>query len=371
MWTAPTLDNVMTDASEHRRAVPSGRFNRDRLRMAREISSLSQAQLADGIVTAASISQYERGGATPSPRTLRQLAERLGVGVEFLALTDSEADTPAYFRSLRSAPSSELKLARHMVQLVHQITLELETDVKLPPLDLPRNRLDADASEDAPEEAAERVRRDWGLPPAPIDHIVRLLERHGIVVARLDRGHEKIDAFSVAFSDRPVVMMSAAKGKKDRSRYDIAHELGHLVMHQPGQRATKTAETQAQRFAAAFLLPAACVRHQLPAFPDWDRLIALKRQWQVSIASLLYRAKTLGVMDDDVYVGAMKVLSARGWRRHEPADLGEPEAPAMLNKAMEVAGVDERRLAVRTAMPLDLLRRILDLAADDRPRIVL
>lgn len=361
----------MADATKHRRAVPSGRFNPDRLRMAREISSLSQAELADGIVTPAAVSQYERGGTTPSARTLKRLAARLGVGVEFFTVTDAETDTPAYFRSLRSAPASELKLARHMVQLVHLIAWELEADVKLPPLDLPRHTVGGDAAKEAPEKAAERIRRDWGLPPGPVDHVVRLLERHGIVVARLDRGHEKIDAFSVPFSDRPVVMMSAAKGKKDRSRYDVAHELGHLVMHQPGQRATRSAETQAQRFAAAFLLPAASIRRQLPAVADWDRLIALKRQWQVSIASLLYRAKTLEVMDDDVYVGAMKALSARGWRRHEPGDLGEPEAPTMLNRAMEVAGADERQLAARTAMPLDLLRRILDLAGDDRPRIVL
>jgi hypothetical protein len=76
-------------------------------------------------------------------------------------------------------------------------------------------------------------------------------------------------------------------------------------------------------------------------------------------------------MEPDVYVGAMKALSARGWRRHEPADLGDPELPATLNKAMQVAGVDERELAVHTAMPLDRLRQMLDLAADSRPRVVL
>ncbi|MEW6470822.1 MAG: ImmA/IrrE family metallo-endopeptidase [Actinomycetota bacterium] len=201
--------------------------------------------------------------------------------------------------------------------------------------------------------------------------MVRLLERHGIVVARLASGHEKIDAFSVPFEDRPVVMMSAAKGKKDRSRYDVAHELGHLVMHEPGERATKRAEDQAQQLAAEFLMPAEAIRRELPTEPNWDQLIALKRRWHVSMAALLYRARTLHVMEPDIYLQAMKALSARGWRRHEPADLGTPESPLLLRKAMDVAELDEDELADRTAIPRRLLRQILDLAGDSRPRVVI
>jgi len=342
----------------------------ERLRLARELKLMSQADLADGIVTPAAVSQYERGAAIPSRKVLAEFAARLDVGVGFFAVEERGFDTPAYFRSLRSAPAPELKRARHNVQLVHQVALELEEQVRLPAVDVPRVAVDERADDDAPEAAADAVRRDWRTPTGPVDNVVRVLERHGVIVARLASGHEQIDAFSVPFSDRPVVMMSAAKGKKDRSRFDVSHELGHLVMHQPGQRSTKAAESQAQRFAAAFLMPADEIRQQLPAAADWDQLITLKRRWQVSLASLLYRAKTLGAMRPDVYVQAMKVLSGRGWRRHEPADLGEPESPVLLIKAMSVAEVDERELARRTAMPLGLLRDILDLAADDRPEVI-
>lgn len=361
----------MTEAT-HEPAHLGKSFLGERLRMARELKPMSQAALAAGIVSPAAVSQYERGVAVPSRQVLRKFADRLKVDVDFLLVGDDTGfDVPAYFRSLRSAPAAELKRARHNVQLVHQVARELEEEVRLPPLNVPRLPVASNDADDAPEEVAEEVRKGWGLRLGPVDNVVRWLERKGIVVARLASGHEKIDAFSVPFDDRPVVMMSAAKGKRDRSRFDVSHELGHLVMHDPGQRATKAAETQAQRFAAAFLMPRDEIYPQLPSTPDWELLVQLKRYWQVSIASLLYRAKTLEKMSPQVYVQAMKALSARGWRRHEPADLGDPESPVLLNRALDVAGMTAAELAARTAMPLPLLRDILDLASDDRPEVVL
>lgn len=370
---SPGHDEIGAMSEAKQEATHLGKsFLGERLRMARELKPMSQAALAAGIVSPAAVSQYERGAAVPNRQILRQFADRLKVDVDFFLVgEDTGFDVPAYFRSLRSAPAAELKRARHNVQLVHQVARELEEEVRLPPLDVPRLPIGTSDPDEAPEEAAEEVRRGWALPPGPVDNVVRVLERRGIVVARLASGHEKIDAFSVPFEDRPVVMMSAAKGKRDRSRFDVSHELGHLVMHDPGQRATKSAESQAQRFAAAFLMPRDEIYGQLPSTPDWELLIQLKRYWQVSIASLLYRAKTLGKMRPDVYVQAMKALSARGWRRHEPADLGDPESPVLLNRAIDVAGMSPAELAGRTAMPLPLLRDILDLAADDRPEVVL
>lgn len=65
----------------------------------------------------------------------------------------------------------------------------------------------------------------------------------------------------------------------------------------------------------------------------------------------------------------MKSLSARGWRRNEPGDLGEPEAPILLKKAMEVAGLAEHDLAQRTGYPIRLVRDVLDTLVDSRPLV--
>jgi Zn-dependent peptidase ImmA (M78 family) len=92
----------------------------------------------------------------------------------------------------------------------------------------------------------------------------------------------------------------------------------------------KEVEAQAHQFAAAFLLPADEIGSQLPATVDWPRLFELKRYWQVSLAALLMRARTLKRMDQATYLRAIKTASARGWRRVEPVPLGKPEQPTTL-----------------------------------------
>jgi Zn-dependent peptidase ImmA (M78 family) len=132
--------------------------------------------------------------------------------------------------------------------------LELEKFVALPERDLARAQ--QPVVDDTPREDIEAlaydVRRRWKIPPGPIGDVVRTLERHGIVTARFHVGLDDVDAFCVAFLDRPVIALGTDKGLRDRSRFDATHELGHLVMHHPDQIGSKVIETQAHQFAAAF-----------------------------------------------------------------------------------------------------------------------
>jgi len=161
------------------------------------------------------------------------------------------------------------------------------------------------------EDLAQRVRRRWGIPAGPIPNIVGLLESHGIVVLRLPLDTADVDAFSLPFHDRPVVVLATDKNDRARSRFDGAHELGHLVMHGEHVWGLKQVESQAHAFAAAFLMPDRDIRDELPSYADWPTLFDLKRRWQVSLAALLLRAKNLGRMTDASYLTAVKALSAR------------------------------------------------------------
>jgi Zn-dependent peptidase ImmA (M78 family) len=153
------------------------------------------------------------------------------------------------------------------------------------------------------------------------------LEEHGVVVIRLPLSTASVDAFSLPFADNPVVVLGADKDDRARSRFDGAHELGHLVLHGEQIWGLKEVEDQARMFAAAFLMPADEIRDQLPTAVDWARLFELKRKWQVSLAALLRRARDLGRMTPATYLTAVKAASARGWRRVEPVPLGSPERP--------------------------------------------
>jgi Zn-dependent peptidase ImmA (M78 family)/transcriptional regulator with XRE-family HTH domain len=355
-------------------------FDRTRLRIARELRGLSQVQLARevGSVKPASLSQFENGHSRPSAATLRRLAVALRVPIAFFA---APARPPrvdgidGFFRSLRSTPPRDRQQALAFVELARELAFQLERFVALPELKLPiaPEAVTETSSREEIEAIATDVRAQWGIPKGPIDNVVRMLERHGIVVTRLQIGLHTIDAFSVPFPDRPVIVLGADKGLRDRSRFDAAHEFGHLVMHPVDQAGSKIIETQAHQFAAAFLMPENEIKSQLPAHADWAQLLKLKATWHVSIAALLMRAKTLKVMDERTYIQALKTMSMRGWRKQEPGDLGPPEKPVLLRRAVDVAAATGVKLTdlVRCAgLPEHDIRELLE-DDDRRPRVEL
>lgn len=348
-------------------------FVGDRLRVARELRRLTQTELAQRMgaadaasaVSAAAVSQYESGRAVPTPRTIAALVSVLDIEPRFLtkAAADTEEDLPGFFRSVRTTPVKERRRARNLAQLVHRLAVVASRHVELVSPAIPAVPcdpfVDPEDRRAQAEAAAAAVRHAWLIRPGPIQEVVGTIERHGVICARMLFDEERVDAFSVPFRDYPVAVLAADKDKWDRSRFDAAHELGHIVMHRESA-GVPDAERQANEFAAAFLMPAQDIRHELPARADWHQLLSLKDLWGTSLASLLYRARTLGVMPERTYVGATKVMAARGWRRHEP--LNRPvESPQLLRDAIARAaenGVTPADLREEAVIPPDLFDEV-------------
>ena len=351
-----------------------------RIRVARELLGLTQRGLAEamaGSVTAAAVSQFEKEDAKPSAVTLVGLAVATGMPVEFFAhdpVIGDVGQAGGFFRSLRSTTVRDRRRHRALAEMVRLVTVALERHVRLPDLDVPRLAVAPDADRETVEEAAAAVRAAWALGDGPVNHAVRSVERHGVVVSRVTIDAKDVDAFSVPFADRPVVVLGADKDRADRSRWDCCHELGHLVMHLPDPRRSQYLEDQANWFAAEFLLPATSVRDLLPSSADWKQLADLKVTWGVSMTALLQRAKTLGVLHESAYVQALKTMSTRGWNRREPVRLAAIESPALLGRAMEAAervGVTVESLSAETGVPRPLLELIIGAGVDPKPSVAI
>ena len=133
----------------------------------------------------------------------------------------------------------------------------------------------------------------------------------GAVVAFFKDASTEVDALSIT-SRRPVIVRNDAKASPFRMRFDIAHELGHLVLHEGHVTGDRKTESEANRFASAFLLPRSTF---VKVFPkrgtriDWAGIRALKLEFQVSKAAILYRAKSLELLDDDQYRGCLLYTS--------------------------------------------------------------
>ncbi|WP_424211377.1 ImmA/IrrE family metallo-endopeptidase [Streptomyces sp. BI20] len=191
---------------------------------------------------------------------------------------------------------------------------------------------------DTPADAAETVREEWSVPTGPIDDMVALLEGAGALVVVRNLGTTALDAVSQWPADKAPLVLVNSIASADRSRFSLAHELGHLVMHgEPGER--RVQEDQANRFAAEFLMPHDAVLPELKPGIDVSRLLDLKARWGVSMAALIRRAMDLGVVSEWQYRTLMVELSALGYRTNEPTTIRR-ETPHHLAQA--VTRLEER-----------------------------
>lgn len=331
-------------------------FDGQRLAHARQFQGLLKADLATEVgVTPAAIGQFESGVARPSTATLGRLALAVRVPVTYFCRGRRQfvlREDEAHFRSLRSTSKRDRAQARSQVERLAEIVAAIEERVRLPAVDLPEI-----PSGTSPEDAARTVRAAWALGDGPIASMAGLLERHGVIVARLASATDEVDAFSCWIGARPFVILASNKGAADRSRFDCGHELAHLLLHPDAKPGDRQVEREAHRFAGELLTPASSIIKELPRRVDWRAYAELKLRWRVAISMLLLRARDLGVISDAAYRRAMMEMSRRGWRREEPASLGEPERPELLGRAMAL-------LAAKRRYSLDDLSKELALGSE-------
>lgn len=184
-----------------------------------------------------------------------------------------------------------------------------------------------------------------GLGFGPISNVLALLENKGISVCRYELDGEKVEAFSFWNGARPFIFMASEKECGVRARFDLAHELGHLILHKwveerelENRDTLKRIEREADRFAGAFLLPQRSFQNEIYT-ARLDAFIALKRRWRVSIQAMIYRCSDLGLFDSDQVLNLRKQISFRKWRSKEPLDdpsIIPVEQPKLLRRAIEL-----------------------------------
>jgi Zn-dependent peptidase ImmA (M78 family) len=298
-----------------------------RLALARRRRGLSLVQLSDATgVSVRSLSAYEHGRQQPTLQTLDELARAVGVPMTFL-LADDVEDIPLEaisFRAVTKMPASQREMARGAGRVALMLSDWIDQRFRLPAPDVPSLQTD-------PETAAEVVRARWGLGVAPAGNLLRLLEVHGIRVFSLAAECAAVDAFSFRWHGTPHVFLNTVKSG-ERGRFDAAHELGHLVLHGE-HRAPQgpAAEQEANRFAAAFLMPRSSVLASGLAGATIDRILSAKRIWQVSALALAHRLHELSLLTEWGYRTACVDLSRLGYRSAEPGGIPR-ETSQLLDK---------------------------------------
>jgi Zn-dependent peptidase ImmA (M78 family)/DNA-binding XRE family transcriptional regulator len=307
-----------------------------KLKGARVAAGLSLRDLSDAIdgrVTAQAIGKYERDEDMPSSPVLMVLAQKLKVSEDYLLRDEELVLESVEFRKRPSSSAREEAAleARTINVLERYLVVEDLLSLRSVEWEKPWNApYPVKEIRDA-EDAARSVREEWGLGNDPIPNLAELLEERGIKVVSLDLDEVDGLAAKVMRKDRDAARVIVIKKStwSERKRFNLAHELGHMVI-EPGPGLNE--EKAAHRFAGAFLIPAGVLRSEVGAQRSsisMGELVALKQRFGVSIQAIAYRCKELGIISQSAFSALFDEFEERGWRTAPHAE------PAHMDPALE------------------------------------
>ncbi len=351
-------------------------FVPQRLVEARLACLKSRAELAREVgLTGQAIGHYETGERRPDMSILLRISKTLNQPVSFFLrpspLIEDRRGT-RFFRSVGSRSNKTNYALDVRTKWLWEIVIFLIQHIRLPlpnfP-DVPPPAADQGYTSEEIEIIATLVRRYWGLGDGPIANVAALFETHGIIVTRFEIGSDKIDAFSCWIDKRPFVLLGSDKKSACRSRFDAAHELGHLLLHRDiGQEdldkkaVRDRIENEANRFAGAFLLPRSQMMKEFYS-TRLKHLEGMKRRWKVSMQAIAHRCMNIDIIDEYQYILFRKTMSAERYLAREPLDDIIPlEQPNWLlkcwNLLCEKNVIQETGIEEELGFSLDLVAKL-------------
>lgn len=291
----------------------------ERIRSARRRRGITKTELAKRLgVTSRTVTKYESEGA-PVDRASK-LEEVLCFPAEFFSADplDVPSADEVNFRAGRRANARERNSAVEISSYGGLLINWVKERFSLPSSNIPQ------LQDEDPKIAARMLREEWGLGTKPLPNLVQLCESKGIRVLGLPVLAESVDAYSHWLNNEPFVYIARSK-TPERTRFDVAHELGHLVLHNSSDCLGEDIERQANDFASEFLIPKDSIIEFLPRNPSVDDIIRLKKYFKVSAMALAYAINQSGRMSEWAYRQTCVELTRRGYRSSEPEGMESHE----------------------------------------------
>ena len=305
------------------------RIHQARRRRGLTLRDLSAAGVG---VSHTTLGKYERGESTPDSATLIQIARALGYGLDFFLRPVRVGEIrPAYRKGDGLSRKEEGQVIEEVRDWLERYLEAERVWGEASPFDEPDGYPYPVASFDDVEEAALRLRDSWDVGLDPIEDLTGHLEDSGVRVGRVP-APDDFDACAF-WADKTVPVIATNRARPgDRQRYNLAHELGHLVLDVAEDKGSGFTEEKAcHRFAGAFLAPRPTLvsdlgeRKRKRMSPS--ELYILKQKYGLSMNALVYRAHDLGVISEAEKRRLFDEFEAVGWRTEEPGEPIETEEP--------------------------------------------
>lgn len=361
----------------------------EKLKEARLARGYTVTALAEKIgISKQTISKYELGQSSPSSETMIKYCNFLNFDINFFMFNNEDSNNnygTIFFRSLKSAESQVREEIKIRIKWTNYIYKYINEFIEFPKLNLPDfeekslENLDLYKIEDI----ANKLREYWNIGKGPINNLSVLLEQNGIILCNSNINNIKVDACSEVINDTAIFFIRTNDISACRLRFDLAHELGHLILHSEitkeeleNKEILDRIEKEANMFASAFLLPREEFSNEVLAL-SLDHFVNLKSRWKVSIAAMIYRCKELGIFSDSQVLYLRKQISLKKWRTIEPLDdVIAIEKPKLLSNAIKLIiinnlqtkdqinksiNIPKQDLLVLSNLPLDYLDENIDL----------
>ncbi len=303
----------------------------ERIRQGRILRGLSQEQLAKQLdITRQAISNCEKNNINLNINNLLKMSEALELPLSFFYKSPvDDNEQIIFFRSKDIPKKTRDQLKEEINVFDKEIVRYFENYIQFPTINLPNLKeiLGEEVCNYKKEtiiKACKEIRKYWNIGDKPIDNLAYLLQLNGFIISKQYINQNKTDGFSQRIGDKSYIFVSANKECAVRTRFDLAHELGHLVLHNRlGKEDVeeKVIEKDADFFASEFLYPSDVFLNEIQDYSiGFDRFIELKEKWKISIQAIVRKCKDLELISDDKYIYFQKRISYNKWRKNEPLD---------------------------------------------------
>lgn len=317
-------------------------FFGEKLQSVRELNGLSRKELADKLnVSEQAIWQYENEYTVPKFETANKLKKIFNVKAQFFYsepfITNiSKVESIAYRAEDKDA-RKKTKMETSFIDFISYFLNKFESRLNLPNTTISQLRDESIKLYNKPansddrvaqlEMIAENAREKLGV--VSNSDLLYRLELSGIYILEKNMG-PSIDAYSTwTNQEKPFIILGNKKKSSVRRNFDLAHELGHLLLHYKMDMDSltkdehKKIEKEANDFASFFLLPKKQFLEDFSTISKQsnpDSYIDLKMKYMVSINALEYRAYKLGLLtfEENRYFYAK--LNQKNYKKNEPLD---------------------------------------------------
>jgi transcriptional regulator len=311
-------------------------FNGDILKQLRLLYGMTRKELATKLdITEQAIWQFEKNEISPKTSVKLKMTNLFGVRSDYFSQMSSNSNfdmTSVAFRNEAENTRKATDIQEAYLNALDSLVVYLESIVTIPNqkiIDLVNTLSQKEQDNASLEEIALFVREFLEVSGDNSDLLYRL-EKSGIYIFERNMANNE-DAYSIwSNNNRPFIILGIGKTAVRRN-FDLAHELGHLLLHRNIDFSTLSKdeflekESEANNFASYFLLPKEEFCKDMTNLvgkrvSNPDNYIDLKRKYSVSIQALEYRAFKLGLISPSQHGYFYRLINKNNYRTFEILD---------------------------------------------------